>query len=69
MVTTNETVQTEIIPESLIYETLNGRPLYYKGYRDVIAGDLKPENIRGSSDLQSVIVMVLAGTLWNKINR
>ncbi|SFE10826.1 hypothetical protein [Spirosoma endophyticum] len=69
MVTTNETVQTEIIPESLIYETLNGRPLYYKGYRDVIAGDLKPENIMGSSDLQSVIVMVLAGTLWNKINR
>ncbi|WP_461112485.1 Uma2 family endonuclease [Spirosoma jeollabukense] len=66
---TNETVQTEIIPESLIYETMNGRPLYYKGYRDVIAGDLKPEAIMGSSDLQSIIVTILVGTLWSKINR
>ncbi|GAB4032220.1 hypothetical protein GCM10028774_12150 [Spirosoma jeollabukense] len=69
MVMTNETVQTEIIPESLIYETMNGRPLYYKGYRDVIAGDLKPEAIMGSSDLQSIIVTILVGTLWSKINR
>lgn len=48
MITTIETVQPprvdspvadlSSIPESLIYETLNGRPLYYRGYRDVIAG-------------------------------
>ncbi len=64
-----ETVQTPVIPEALIYETLNGRPLYYKGYRDVVAGTLEPKDIMGSSDLQSVIVMILAGTLWNKVNR
>ncbi|MFD2574412.1 Uma2 family endonuclease [Spirosoma soli] len=69
MVTTNEFVETSAIPKSLVYETLNGRPLYYKGYHDVVAGILKPEDIMGSSDLQSIIVMVLAGTLWNKVDR
>lgn len=70
MVTTSEeTVRTSVIPEALIYETLNGRPLYYKGYRDVVAGTREPKDIMGSSDLQSVIVMILAGTLWNKVNR
>lgn len=70
MVTVSEEiVQPSVTPESLIYETLNGRPLYYKGYRDVVAGTLKPEAIMGSSDLQSIIITTLVGTLWNAINR
>ncbi|GAB3560480.1 Uma2 family endonuclease [Spirosoma fluminis] len=69
MATTNEAVQTPAIPELLIYETLNGRPLYYKGYQDVVASVLKPESVMGSSDLQSILVMILAGTLWSKVNR
>lgn len=64
-----ESVQTEAVPEALIYETLNGRPLYYQGYRDVLAGTLKPEHIVGSSDLQSTLVTILVGTLWNRIDR
>ena len=64
-----EIAQTETVPESLIYETLNGRHLYYKGYRDVLAGTLKPETIMGSSDLQSIIITILVGTLWNRIDR
>ncbi|CAN5446780.1 hypothetical protein BH09BAC4_BH09BAC4_01510 [soil metagenome] len=59
MVTTNETVQTEIIPESLIYETLNGRPLYYKGYRDVLSGIFQSEDLMGSSDLQAILVSLI----------
>ena len=54
-----ETVQAKAIPESLIYETLHGRPLYYKGYRDVVANTLKPETIIGSSDLQSILVSLI----------
>ena len=62
-------VQTETIPESLIYETLHGKPLYYRGYRDVLANTSKPETIMGSSDLQSIIITILVGTLWNSIDR
>jgi len=54
-----ETVQAKAIPESLIYETLHGRPLYYKGYRDVVANTLKPETVIGSSDLQSILVSLI----------
>lgn len=43
-------------PESLIYEVLDGRPLYYQGYRDVLAGRKTAEEIVGSSTLQWVLV-------------
>lgn len=45
-----------IVPESLIYEVLDGRPLYYQGYRDVLAGRKTAEEIMGSSTLQWVLV-------------
>ncbi|RRB06390.1 Uma2 family endonuclease [Larkinella rosea] len=57
------------IPASLIYETLNGRPLYRKGYKEVLANLKTPEEIMGSIDLQAIIVSVLHGFLFNKINR
>lgn len=42
--------------ESLVYEVLDGRPLYYRGYEDVLAGRKTPEEIMGSSSLQWVLV-------------
>ncbi len=70
MVTASEeAVQTPVIPNSVIFETLNGQPLYYKGYQDVVAGRLTPESIIGSSDLQSIIVTILLGTLWHRVDR
>lgn len=45
-----------VVPESLIYEMLDGRPLYYQGYRDVLAGRKTTEEIMGSSTLQWVLV-------------
>ncbi|MBD2756507.1 Uma2 family endonuclease [Spirosoma validum] len=41
--------------ESLVYEVLDGRPLYYRGYEDVLAGKKLPEDIMGSSSLHWVI--------------
>ena len=38
--------------ESLVYEVLDGRPLYYRGYEDVLTGKKLPEDIIGSSSLQ-----------------
>ncbi len=39
------------IPESLVYERLDGQPIYYQGYRDVMAGRKTIEEIIGSSTL------------------
>ncbi|GAB4002506.1 hypothetical protein GCM10028807_61240 [Spirosoma daeguense] len=57
------------IPSFLIYETLNGRPLYRKGYKDVLAKRKTPGEIMGCSDLQAIIVSALHLYLGNQINR
>ncbi|MCB0553029.1 MAG: Uma2 family endonuclease [Phaeodactylibacter sp.] len=44
------------IPSFLIYEVLDGKPVYYKGYKEVLARTKTLEEIMGSSVLQSVII-------------
>ena len=44
------------IPDKLIYEIMDGEPIYRKGYRDVLSGKKTIEEIMGASTLQSVIV-------------
>lgn len=57
------------IPSYLIYETLNGRPLYRRGYREVLSGKKKPAEIMGSSSLQAMLVSMIHGFLFMNINR
>jgi Uma2 family endonuclease len=57
------------IPSYLIYETLNGRPLYRKGYKDVLANRKKASEIMGCSDLQAIIVSILHLHLGTHANR
>jgi Uma2 family endonuclease len=57
------------IPKVLIYEVWNGKPVYYKGYRDVLAGRKTPAEIMSCSDLQGVIVYILNGFLFNHLDR
>lgn len=47
------------IPESLIYEILDGRPFYRKGYRQVLNGTKTLEEIMPASTLQSAILSYL----------
>ena len=47
------------IPEELVYEIMDGRKLYYKGYRKVVSGKNKIEDIMGSSTLQGFIIFYL----------
>lgn len=63
-----EPAQTSI-PSYLIYETLNGKPLYRKGYRDVLANRKTPGEIMGCSDLQAIIVSTLYGYLYHNTDR
>lgn len=51
--------KTKTIPESLVYEMIDGKPIYRKGYREVVSGKKTLEEIMGASTLQSVIVYYL----------
>ena len=44
------------IPDYLIYEIIDGQPIHYKGYREVVAGHKTFSDIMGSSKLQGFIV-------------
>ena len=47
------------IPTYLIYEVLEGKPIYYKGYQEVLVKNKTLEDIMGSSGLQLVIIEYL----------
>lgn len=47
------------IPDALIYEIIDGQPIHYKGYREVISGKKTFGEIMGSSTLQAHIVTYL----------
>ena len=57
------------VPAYLIHETLNGRPLYRRGYRDVLSDKKKPAEIMGSSSLQAALVAALVMFMGRTINR
>jgi Uma2 family endonuclease len=55
------------ISEMLVYEELNGRKMYRKGYRNVINQTKTIEEIMGCSSLQAAIVSVLLSYLYRNI--
>ncbi|MFN3852337.1 MAG: Uma2 family endonuclease [Spirosomataceae bacterium] len=55
--------------ERLVYEIMDGKPLYYKGYKEVLVGKKTPEEVMSCSDLQGVIISILNGIIFNQLNR
>jgi hypothetical protein len=55
------------IPEILVYEELNGRIMYRKGYKNVLNQTKTIEEIMGCSSLQAAIVSVLLSYLYRNI--
>ncbi len=53
-------LSTRNIPPALIYEMWQGKPVYYRGYRDVLAGKKTIEEVMSCSDLQGVLVSLEA---------
>ncbi|MEM6377354.1 MAG: Uma2 family endonuclease, partial [Bacteroidota bacterium] len=47
------------IPASLIYEMVNGQPIYYRGYRAFLEGNKPLHDIIGSSKLQAFLIAEL----------
>jgi hypothetical protein len=56
------------IPSALIYEIIDGKPIYYKGYEEVVNGTKTMEEIMGSSNLQSTIIEYLLMVLFKSID-
>ncbi len=50
---------TQVIPKSLIYEMVNGKPIYYKGYKAYLKGNKQLAEIMGSSTFQLFLVTEL----------
>ena len=51
------------VPEYLIYEIMDGKPIYYRNYKSVLNRTKKFEDIIGSSALQGLLVSFIAGVL------
>ena len=56
------------IPSALIYEIMDGKPIYYKGYRDVLNQKKQIEEIMGASNLQVTIIEYLLMVLYRSID-
>jgi Uma2 family endonuclease len=61
------TPREEQIPEYLIYEVIDGKPIYRKGYKKVLGKKKTLEEIMGSSSLQSAIISVIVKFLNQKL--
>ena len=59
---------TADIPAVLRYEELDGRTLYRKGYRDVLAGTKTYSEIMGSSSLQALLVSLIHAELSRELS-
>ena len=57
------------IPESLIYEMAEGKPVYYKGYKDYLNGTKQIDELMGSSYLQSLIISKLVFFLMSNLDK
>lgn len=51
------------VPPYLVYELMDGKPIYYRGYKSVLNKTKKFEDIMGSSALQGLLVSFIASIL------
>lgn len=55
---------TNKIPSELIYEVMDGKPIYFAGYKDVLNGNKTIEEIRTTGKLQSLMLNAIQTHLW-----
>ena len=57
----------EGVPAYLVREAFGGKQYFYKGYREVLAGQKQPEDIMGSSVLQWAILDYLLELIYTSV--
>ncbi len=60
---------SEKIPRSLIYEEMDGEPIYYRGYQDVLNKKKTLDDTMGSSSLQAAIIDALLRYLYTQVDQ
>ncbi len=55
--------------DRLIYEKVKGKPIYYKNYEKALKGEIPPEAIMGSADLQAYLISLLIGHIFPNLDR
>jgi hypothetical protein len=63
-----ENALEESIPNSLIREIIDGKPYYYKGYQEVLAGNMNEDGIMGCCTLQTFIITYLVRILFRSVD-
>lgn len=58
---------TQTIPKALIYEMDGDRPVYYRGYKDVLAGSKSIEEVRSSNQVQGFLIVLLVSHLSKQL--
>lgn len=56
------------VPDYLIYEIMDGEPIHYLGYKDVLTGTKTFTEIMGSSGIQSLIIAYFQRLLFVNLN-
>lgn len=56
------------VPPSMIAEIMDGKPVYYKGYKQVLENTKTVEEIMGASSLQSVIISYILRVLFRSLD-
>ncbi len=64
LIESRKRVRRKKIPDSLIYEIMDGKPLYYKGYKKVLQKQLNTEGVMGSSTLHALILEYILRILY-----
>ncbi|MGB3617401.1 MAG: hypothetical protein WBA12_04730 [Catalinimonas sp.] len=54
---------TQTIPAALIYETHDGQPIYYRGYRECLENTKPPQEVTSSNYLQSELIAQIVHAL------
>jgi Uma2 family endonuclease len=60
--------KSAIIPESFVYEVMNGQPIYYENYQSILKNDQNIEAIIGSGYLQVLITKIIYKFLLNRFD-
>ncbi len=66
--TKSSTRKRRRVPKALVYEMRHGKPIYYRDYEKVLAGELPLEAVMGSSVIQWKILMVILQFLLQALN-
>ncbi len=57
------------IPDYLIYEMDDGKPIYYRGYKDVLNGEKTFEGIIGNGLLHCLLLSLIRNSIHPKLNK